>query len=230
MRSLALLAAAGLALNAGPLAAGEPPPSWTGCSVSAHAGYAVAAHDATLGLVGAPVALNIDSLSASGGEIGAGLGCDFRIPGQPFVVGVFGDWTWRELEQSNTLTLGGFQAGTKMTIDDAWTVGGRAGILVNPSTLLYGLIGYTQARTSSLVLSATGFPSASFGVPDLSGWTVGGGLETQLGQGWAVRGEYRYTQYEEETVKLVPGLLNLDLKTTEHSGRLGMVYRFGLGQ
>ena len=224
MRMLATLFAA--LLMAAPALAADKPPAWTGCHIAAHVGYSIAEHDTTLAVPGF-AGVNLDSLSASGAGLGGGVGCDLRLSNAPIVVGAWADWSWRDLEQSNTLTLGGFTAGTRYAVEDAWAVGARAGVLINDATLLYALAGYTEARTSSLTVTAGG-GGGSIGMPDLSGWLVGGGLETQLGSGWALRAEYRYARYDGETVALIPGALNLDLDTSEHTARIGAIWRLSI--
>lgn len=202
--------------------------AWTGCHVGAHVGYSSLNTDANIDVVGFPVSAGINGLGASGGVIGAGVGCDIRIPSSDFVVGAFGDWTRNDLDHSASLTLGGLNASAKYSLDDAWTIGARAGYLVTESTLVYGLAGYTVADTSPVTGKIDGLGSASFSVGDLKGWTLGGGIEVNLTDGLFLKGEYRYTMYDGESVALVPGLVNLNLDTDEHSARVGLLYRFGM--
>lgn len=204
----------------------QAPPSWTGCHVGLHVGYVVAGHDTDLKATGAPIALSIGSLSSDGGEIGGGAGCDMAVTGTPFVVGAFGEWTWRDIDHATTLTLGSDRARASFGIDQAWTVGARAGFVAHDKVLIYALLGYTQADSSSLKLAVNDTPVASFGLGTLKGWVVGGGFEMLMEKGWAVRGEYRHVRYDGTGAELIPGQLDLDMDTTEHVARLGAVYRF----
>ena len=70
----------------------------------------------------------------------------------------------------------------------------RAGWLVDPTTMLYALAGYTGAQFSYENLTDNSF----FELKDqfwANGVTVGGGLEEKLAQNWSVRFEYRYTDF-----------------------------------
>ncbi|MEH3123027.1 MAG: outer membrane beta-barrel protein [Sphingomonas phyllosphaerae] len=91
-------------------------------------------------------------------------------------------------------------------------IGGRIGTVVGGSTLIYGKVGYTNARTGSeFTYSAT--PAYNFaGGLDSDGVRVGGGIEKRLGGGLSVKAEYRYSNYE--------GLYS------RHQGVLGIGFRF----
>lgn len=204
---------------------------WTGCYLAAHGGYAVTDSDTSLDVsdLGLPVAVGFGGLSASGAEVGAGAGCDLQVPNSPFVFGVFGDWTHRDLDHSTSIYLADTEiAYAKFAIESGWTVGGRAGFLVSPATLIYALAGYTQSQTSRLEMFAAlpgGEPTFA-DVGTLKGITVGGGIEAQMAYGWAVKAEYRFTKYDGITVDHADYDLKLD--TNEHAARVGLTYRFGL--
>jgi len=94
-----------------------------------------------------------------------------------------------------------------------WTVGGRLGFLATPRVLLYGLAGYSR-------LSLKGTLDAHFDDPfynklnsykdfkkdpselgvaiddDVSGWTVGGGVEAKLEKRLSLKLEYRYSHFD----------------------------------
>lgn len=101
-------------------------------------------------------------------------------------------------------------------LDDAWSVGGRAGFLVTPTTLVYALVAYQQTDVDD---AGTGLVSS------LSGFGGGGGIETEVSPGWLLRGEYRYVGYDD---KMIGGLVNL--ATDEHQVRAGLVWRFWDGK
>jgi outer membrane immunogenic protein len=91
--------------------------------------------------------------------------------------------------------------------------GGRVGFAVAPRTLLYGKIGYTNQR--AIVDYTAGTPAAldSFRVSaDIDGIRLGGGIEQKIGRNAYVKGEYRYSDYE-----------NNDFR---HSGVVGIGFRF----
>ena len=70
------------------------------------------------------------------------------------------------------------------------------GYLANPTTLWYVLGGYYRAS----------FDFDFIGRTDFGGYFVGGGVETQLAGGWSVRGEYRFTQFDTETLDVGCGM------------------------
>jgi len=74
--------------------------------------------------------------------------------------------------------------------------------------------GYTAARFSGadMVFERTGAPiGASTQATTVSGWFVGGGVETTfdmlglLGKGWFWRNEYRYASYGSKTLTVADG-------------------------
>lgn len=200
MKVYATLGAAALAstLIAAPAAAN---PSWTGCHVGIHAGDTVAASE-----ISVPGFASLDGLSSEGGQIGPVAGCDVQI--ERFVLGGFIDYAFRSVDTK--VTLGGLSE--SVGLENAWSIGGRAGVLLTPHTLAYGLVAYQRSD----------FDDAGSGlISDLSGIAVGGGLETEFSPGWALRGEYRYVDYSGEDIL---GIADLD--TSEHSFRAGLVWKF----
>lgn len=92
-------------------------------------------------------------------------------------------------------------------------VGGRIGFTVAPRTLLYGKIGYTNQRVAVDYAAGTPPAFASFDVAaNLDGIRLGAGLEQKLGRNAYVKGEYRYSDYE-----------NGDFR---HDGVVGIGFRF----
>ena len=72
-------------------------------------------------------------------------------------------------------------------------VGGRAGIVVGGSTLLYAKAGYTNARYKASFDDGTGVLSDA---SNLDGVRVGAGAEYAVGPNSYVKAEYRYSNYE----------------------------------
>lgn len=89
--------------------------------------------------------------------------------------------------------------------------GGRAGF-VSGNTLIYGKVGYTNARVSASYEDGTTATAADFSSGrNLDGVRVGGGLETNVGN-FLLKAEYRYSNYEQ-------GL-------SRHQGLVGVGVRF----
>lgn len=193
-------AALALALLAGAPAAGAG--GWTGCYAGVQGGYAMANHDVDVGGVVA-----VDGIGGEGFEGGPLIGCDLQI-GDRFVVGALADYAFRDVETSASA----FGSGVSVGLTDAWSVGARAGFLVTPTTLVYALAAFQHTEVDD---AGSGLLSS------LEGIAVGGGLETELAAGWALRGEYRFVAYDGETIAGVVGI-----ETDEQQGRIGLVYRF----
>lgn len=226
-RLLAPIAAILIGFALLPASASDKTYNATGCHAGIFGGYAFAHHDTNLGVPGMPIGLRMNGLSADSGEAGVTVGCDVRVTGTDFVVGAFGDWAgWRNLDHTTTLTIGPDNASARFGSSSAWTVGGRVGVIVRESVMIYALAGYTSADTDPLKLAVNGVTMASFGLGKLEGIVVGGGIEADLGRGFAMRGEYRHVRYDDIGAELIPGLLDLDIKTREHIARLAVIWRF----
>lgn len=94
------------------------------------------------------------------------------------------------------------EVGNEVTYGNAWGVGLRAGVLVRPTTLVYGLGGYGQKQINADSsyyfnyyngLEYNGGLSAGGWQP---GWFVGAGVETALGQRTTLGLEYRFAKYK----------------------------------
>jgi len=79
--------------------------------------------------------------------------------------------------------------------------GGRLGVVVGDTALLYAKAGYTNARVSS----------PGLGGDNGDGVRVGAGIEYQLSDNMFARGEYRYSNYE-AGVSRNQGLVSLGMK------------------
>jgi outer membrane immunogenic protein len=141
--------------------------------------------------------LEFSGIGGTGGFGTVQVGYDRQLD-QHFVVGVFFDYDFANIESSLSVNGYGDSAKISHTLTDSWTVGGRVGYLVNANTLVYGLAGYTEAHFD------VGLP---FGLSDglayngdYSGWTAGAGIETNLGGSWFLKGEYRFTSLDEKTL------------------------------
>lgn len=210
------------------------------CSMLAAAG--ARADDWTEGYLGVGIGADVlssdvrgelccESISQSGpvgGDLGLSItaGADYQLNSH-FVVGAFVSYDWSNIETTATLS-DGFDtiSASLLNINQSWTVGGRLGALVTPSTLVYALLGYTWLDLDDISVSAFGMP-ASFALPDANGWTTGLGFEHKLGGGLSVRGEYRYTHFGQETLLDDPFIGTIKADAGLHNARLVAAYRFG---
>jgi outer membrane immunogenic protein len=140
-----------------------------------------------------------DHVSDGGGSgilYGIGAGWDYRT--RNAVVGIEG-----EVLESTTGDCAG-----NICVDASrdFYIGGRVGVVVAPRVLLYGKIGYTNARvevTAGNVSDST----------NLDGVRGGAGLEWQFNNSrLSLRAEYRYSNYEQGVER--------------HQGTLGLAFRF----
>lgn len=221
--AIAMVVASAFGASAESLKDAPAPRNWTGCHISAQVGYGIAQHDSTLDVVGAPASLNINSLSATGTEIGGGVGCDVQMG--RLVFGLFGDYMAADIEHSTTAALGIANLDLSTTIERQWSIGGRVGVLLSETTLAYALGAYSRAESSDLKLSAGPLGNLSWDVPELTGLTIGLGIEHQFTSALALRAEIRHTEFDTVSVGLVPNLLNLGLETATDEFRVGLVWR-----
>lgn len=174
MKKIALALVA-LTAAATPAFAQDEAPTFTGAHVSAVVGY-----DA--------LDLNTDGLdNPNGVTYGVNLGYDLQRGNALF--GIEGEVTESSAEiDANGTTVA--SAGRDLY------VGGRIGF-VTGRTLVYGKVGYTNARVETIAGDENG-----------DGIRFGGGAEFKLNQNLFLKGEYRYSNYEAEVERhqVVAGL------------------------
>jgi outer membrane immunogenic protein len=135
----------------------------------------------------------LNGLNSSGiiGDVRAGA--DFA-QGR-FLFGVFGTYGFSQMEADGS----GFGAFESFTLDkgDEWSIGGRLGYLVSPSTLLYALAAYTQTDYEFAgVFDGDPFSKDT----TFDGVTVGGGIEFAVSSNVFLGIEGTHTFYGEETI------------------------------
>lgn len=239
-----------------------PAPTWDGFYVGIGGGVGVATHDWDQdgGLfdgtgVGLPIFPLFDGDSDVGTVSGFGtvqLGFDRQVWGGGWVVGLFADYDWMNMESDidgNSIDLttalipgvGQLAGSLSVEVDNMWSIGGRIGYLTSPDTLLYGVLAYTQADATAFgnltLFDGAGGTVASLTEQsglDVNGFTVGAGIETKLSENVSLKFEYRYTDLDNGNLTgsgfLVPGLFdvagsNLDIDTDIHSVRALLVWR-----
>jgi opacity protein-like surface antigen len=133
------------------------------------------------------------------------VGYDYQID-QLFVIGIFASYDWQDKHGEITKTKekqNGPQTYTLATasLGNIATVGGRAGVLVQPDLLVYFLLGYSWSDASFSVFPDWGGPTVSGNV---SGPTIGGGIEKLFHTNWSARLEYRYTDFGKLSTGIQP--------------------------
>jgi opacity protein-like surface antigen len=185
---------------AGPVAT-APIASWTGCHGGGAVGYAVS--NTELGIAGGPSI--VDGVGAEGHAFTAIGGCDLQMG--RLVVGAFGEYSWHQDHEFAIFST------PIASLDEQWAVGGRAGVLLNETTLAYGSVAYTEADLTLGALDVTH-----------NGIQYGGGVEIQIGSGFAVDARYTYSDLEAVSYG------GLEIDPDVHAVRVGLNYRLGMSR
>jgi outer membrane immunogenic protein len=213
-------AAEGLAPPSRIAAPGPVGPNWNGFYVGVGIGAGSVVQDLSVsacpgyGCYRGPLK-EIFSFDGIGGEGIFGtvtVGYD-RVIRSGWVAGVFADYDFGSTISSDVSLFG---ASASIDHNYSWAVGGRLGFLASPSTLLYGTAGYTQAEFDYAGLTSKAF----------DGYFVGAGIETFLRQNWTLKLEYRYSQFNSESL-IDEDCFKVDLEPSSHTARLVLSYKFG---
>jgi len=197
-------------------AAAAPAPAaefnWTGFYIGMDAGYQVG--DNRLKGFDSRSGFDLDGLSTDGFVYGGRLGGDVQFRGTPFVVGAFGVYNQGKAEFDLDVWSGPTTANVlHATIEPNWGVGGRAGVVLYNSALLYGgwMYRWADLRVGSGVL---GF------VPidrKLKGQSLIAGLEVPVTKVITVGLEYQYTWYDSVNLLPADARQRLDLDAESHA-------------
>ncbi len=259
----------------------EPVLSWTGFYLGAGVGAGAVVHDLDVDAFadefdngnceavnssfvcsGTPfnlfdASLNVDGIGGEGvvGTLQVGYDWQFDTRG---VFGVFADadlsgissdinFSASALDDNYALSGSG-----EIDMDWMWTIGARLGYLTTPDTMIYVLLGYTQAEFDDAnfslnfndeladLIGVNAAQSVSTNLDSFSGYSVGAGIETRLSRNWGVKLEYRYTELSSEELFSVNETFETDLvgddfvevgasaevEPSIHTGRVALTYRF----
>jgi outer membrane immunogenic protein len=128
-------------------------------------------------------------LGATGGTVGLFAGFDYQIDDM-FVLGLSGEVNY------DNVAIANYGVDDYLTLDWDAALKARAGMLINPTTLLYGMVGYSVAG-----FAFTEEYDDNLVDDTVSGWLVGVGLETEVAEQLFVRGEASATFYDDLTVE-----------------------------
>jgi outer membrane immunogenic protein len=194
-----------------------PPPAppavatWTGCYVGVDAGanwghddgYATTATSRVPnpGIGGLPVGLGSQGFDLSGAVVGGYGGCNYQIG--TWVLGIEGDGSWTNKNGqalTNTASTGLFNPGDVWELKERWlaTARGRLGY-AGGNWLLYVTGGAAWAGLDSSLTVPTVPPIVGFQSDTILGWTIGGGLDYMLRNGWTLRSEFLYVEFPRYT-------------------------------
>jgi outer membrane immunogenic protein len=160
------------------------------------------------------------STTPVGVTLGGQLGYNWQS--QNFVYGIEGDLNWVDAKGSTAVSnFPGFNFNSKLT----WltTVRGRAGILVDPPTLLYVTGGFAAGGVENDTLIFGGFTDHK----TRTGWTVGGGIEHKFTEHWSAKAEALYVDLGKSTVQGFFGAgYSGQFTNTAVISRLGVNYKW----
>ena len=155
-----------------------------------------------------------DAVAFSGGHIEAITGYDHISDGDDGILyGIGGGYDFRTgnvvlgIEGEVLESTAGDCVGT-LCVDASrdFYIGGRVGVVAAPRVLIYGKVGYSNARVD---ITDTNLDDHT----NLDGIRAGAGVEWQFRNSpLSIRAEYRYTNYE--------------LGVERHQGTLGLAFRF----
>ena len=150
-------------------------------------------------------------------------GVDYQIT-QRGIIGLMAELSYSGFQGSASAQVPGANASLNMNTGLGWAVLARAGVLANPTTLLYLAGGYAGQNIHTDGFVTVPGASASFSTDQtVNGWTIGPGFETMLGRNWSGKLEYRYSQFGRTTLAGT----NIGLTPSNHAIRAGITYRLG---
>jgi outer membrane immunogenic protein len=199
----------GGSMKDGPVAY-DAPMSWTGVYIGVGIGAGASVTDLSAREEDYQLA-DLDGLGGEGLFGTVQVGYDRQLSSR-FVLGAFLDYDFSNISTE----FRGFGRDVDVDLDHMWSIGARAGVLTSPDTMVYALLAYTQGQYDLSDLNG--------GDVDVNGWSVGGGIETRLADNWTLKGEYRFTQFDDETVFSTEGF-SIDAEPSVHTARVVLSYR-----
>lgn len=142
-----------------------------------------------------------------------------RLFGDRFLIGAFADYDFyrdSDLTFSNSKWYGKDFLSGEVERDGIWSAGARLGFLVTPRVLLYGMVAYSQMKLDGNLTAHLHDPYWKGNPTDLavrveenvSGYSLGGGLEAKLDQRLSLKIEYRYSHFDGASGKVTGGDTN----------------------
>jgi len=151
---------------------------------------------------GAPAGnLRLPDFGGEGGLASLSAGYDFDL-GNGFVVGAMLDVSATGINNRADASIGNDLSGSyRLRPRSTVAAAARVGFATSESTLVYGLLGYGQARFRANFSAMDGPDSfsGSYGWRQ-NGAVVGGGIETRLTANATLRLEYRYHRLGDHTI------------------------------
>lgn len=169
------------------------PISWTGCYLGGNIGAGWDRINAgEVGFAGVPTPfLDYGSNNGSGLRGGGQIGCDYQFASK-WVIGIQGKAEFDDINSSNLVAaFPGITAAFKLRNTETLTA--RLGYTIAPTVLAYvkGGAAWANGNAAATALGLAG-ETADF---NMTGYTVGSGVEWMFAPGWSVFGEYNYMNF-----------------------------------
>jgi outer membrane immunogenic protein len=192
--------------------------NWTGFYVGGHIGGSI--HS---GLSSPGVGDSSEGRFLGGAQIGA----DYQFAPN-LVVGIQGQYSWLD-NSGNAVSFPGTDFIYTNSVRALGSVTGRFGYSFGPG-LLYAKGGYAYSDNRDSVTLLGAPVAVAFDHGHRDGFTVGAGLEYMFTQNWAGFAEYQYYDFGHSAfVAPAPLAAFGDFNNNEHTVKVGLNYRFGLG-
>ncbi len=204
-----------------------PQTNWSGLYVGGVLGGAVGSVRGKEGNDGNAVTPNAEIGNHGGGFTAGGqVGYNWMITPK-WVVGVEGDVSYLGIDHmSNDYfnAVAGTAAIAALTVDTSWiaTARGRLAYSTGPA-LLYATGGGAWVNVKDTFIGSAGAAVSSS--KTLSGYTVGGGIETVLWGNWSTKTEYLYVDAGKGDL-ITSGTFSIEPDHKFHLFRSGITYRF----
>ena len=216
LASIAALALTATAANA----------QWTGCRIGAGGTIMSSVTELTGNdTAGFGISGGIDGLGTQAAYATGVVGCDFQTG--PIVLGALADYSFGENEWTAGISGPGFSADLKTGFENVWSVGARAGYTVTPTTAVFVMGGLTGAKGNDIVASLNGTEIARYKLDDLSGWFVGGQIETHITPRLVFTAGYKFSRFDSENIVIAPLPAAINLETDVHAVTATISWKFG---
>lgn len=190
---------------------------YNGLYAGIQAGYGFGDTEQAFGAIGGPYAVSPTEEAEFDGFVG-GAHLGFNLPlGTMWLIGLEGDLEFSDqhgTDNDNGGHTNGFNANWQGSLR------ARLGVLLSPATLLYATAGATKLHGDFTKEDA---PEDS-DEASLSGWTGGGGLETELSPNVSGRIEYRYSDYGSDEGEIAT--YGVQVSPTSQEVRVGVSFDF----
>jgi opacity protein-like surface antigen len=197
---------------------GYRPMTWSGVRTGGAFGHTMA--DTTLDVEDSGFAFSFDGFGGHGVTGGVFIGYDQQI-GSRLVAGVEAGYYW---SSSKTELVASGVGSAEFSHPSFYNVRGRLGVIANPSTLIYGLVGYVHANAQAAVIDDIGGSYSEQEDFGRDGVEFGGGIEAWVSRNISLKAEYSHAIFSDTFDDLFSD--EAALKTHVGTATLGLVLHF----